>query len=167
MALARYWADNVTAILAAEERFPASCRRVRYEDLVADPEAVAGDIFEFCGLAPAPGVSERCFGPGRERFGPGDYKIWHTSQITTRSVGRGWSVPAGMIPPPVLDQLNDMAGKLGYVRVDEGWGTANVPADLREAGEAGPLPAPEDPAPGGPGPADPAAGTEGASLVGD
>jgi hypothetical protein len=36
-----------------------------------------------------------------------------------------------MIPPPVLEQINELSGQLGYVPVDEKWGTAAVPADLR------------------------------------
>jgi Sulfotransferase family len=130
-ALARFWMDNVAAILAAEERFAPSCHRVRYEDLVADPEEVARGIFDFLGVAPAPGISTRCFTPERERFGPADYKIWYTSKISADSVGRGWSVPVGMIPPPALEQVNELAGKLGYVPIDEKWGTAVIPADLR------------------------------------
>jgi hypothetical protein len=134
LAVARYWADNTAAILATEERFASSCHRVRYEDLVGDPEAVADGIFEFLGVPSAPGISTRCFTSERERFGPADYKIWHTSQISTQSVARGWSVPAGMIAPQLAVQMNEMADTLGYVRVDDGWGTASAPADLRVVG---------------------------------
>jgi hypothetical protein len=130
-ALARFWADNVAGILAAEAQLQGACHRVRYEDLVADPEAVADGIFRFLGVPPAPGISARCFSADRERFGPADYKIWHTSQITAGSVGRGWSVPAGMIAPQVLEQVNDLAQKLEYIAVDGNWGTAVVPADMR------------------------------------
>jgi Sulfotransferase family len=130
-ALARFWVESTATTLAAEEEFAGSCHRVRYEDLVADPEEVTAGVFEFLGVAPQPGISARCFSPERERFGPADYKIWHTSQITGQSVGRGWSVPAGMIPPPVRQMVNELADKLGYLPVDDGWGTAAVPADLR------------------------------------
>jgi hypothetical protein len=130
-ALARFWVDGAGAILAAQEQLAASCHRVRYEDLVSDPEEVAADIFEFLGVPQDPGISGRCFSPERERFGPADYKIWHTSQISTGSVGRGWSVPAGMIPPPVMQAMNELTDKLGYLLVDENWGTAAVPTDLR------------------------------------
>ena len=41
LALARFWADNVTGTLAAEERFAEHSIRVRYEDLVTDPEGTA------------------------------------------------------------------------------------------------------------------------------
>lgn len=130
-ALSRFWADNAAEIIAAEERFPEACHRVRYEDMVTDPEDTAQRIFSFLGVAAVPGISDRCFTPDRERFGPADYKIWHTSGITTGSVGRGWSIPMGMIAPQVLEQVNELTRKLDYVPVDDQWGTARVPADLR------------------------------------
>jgi protein-tyrosine sulfotransferase len=154
MALANFWADNVRATLAAEERYPDQCFRLRYEDLVADAEATAAALFEFLGVAAAPGISERCFSAERERFGPADYKIWYTSAISSDSVGRGWSVPAGMIAPPLLDVINELAGRLGYLAVDGEWGTTEPPADLRvpritlpagsgQDGESGPATAPK------------------------
>jgi hypothetical protein len=131
MALASFWADNVQATLAAEERFPDMCFRLRYEDLVTDPETAMATMFDFLGVSAAPGISEACFSAERERFGPGDYKIWYTSQVSDDSVGRGWSVPAGMIAPQVLEVINGLAGKLGYLPVDGDWGTTQPPADLR------------------------------------
>jgi protein-tyrosine sulfotransferase len=131
MALANFWADNARVTLAAEERFPDRCFRLLYEDLVADPEAVAEDLFDFLGVAPVPGISRVCFSGERERFGPGDYKIWYTSAISADSVGRGWSVPTGMIAPQLLAVINDLAGKLGYLAIDSDWGTTAPPADLR------------------------------------
>ncbi len=131
MALASFWADNVRVTLAVEERFPGKCFRVRYEDLVADPEAIAAALFEFLGVASAPGISEVCFSAERERFGPADYKIWYTSKISSDSVGRGWSVPAGMVAPQMLGIINELAGKLGYMAVDGDWGTTGPPSDLR------------------------------------
>jgi hypothetical protein len=131
MALANFWADNVRTTLAAEERFPDHCFRLRYEDLVGDPEATAASLFEFLGVSPAPGISEVCFSAERERYGPADYKIWYTSKISPDSVGRGWSVPSGMIAPPLLGAINDMAGRLGYLAVDGDWGTTEPPGDLR------------------------------------
>ncbi|HEY3732914.1 MAG TPA: sulfotransferase [Streptosporangiaceae bacterium] len=131
MALAHFWMDNVRAALAAEERFPDRCYRLRYEDLVADAEGTASDLFAFLNVAPVPGISQTCFSSERERFGPADYKIWSTSRITSDSVGRGWSVPAGMIAPQILTEINELTGKLGYLPVDGDWGTTEPPADLR------------------------------------
>lgn len=131
LALARFWADNAATILQAEERFPNACHRVKYEDLVGSPQDVADGIFTFLGVRSLPAIAARCFSPDRERFGPADHKIWHTTQITTSSVGRGWDIPAGLIAPPVLEQVNQLADKLGYTRVDAAWGTGGRPAALR------------------------------------
>jgi hypothetical protein len=131
LALARFWLDNAAETLAAEEQFADRSLRVRYEDLVTDPETVAAGIFEFLGVSPAPGITATCFSPERERFGPADHKIWYTSKVSADSVGRGWSVPTAMIAPPVLDAINELAGKLGYLHVDGDWGTSGPPSDLR------------------------------------
>jgi hypothetical protein len=133
-ALAQFWADNAALILAAEEQLGERGHRVRYEDLVADPEGVADGIFRFLGARPAPGISAACFAPERERLGPGDYKIWHTTRITAESVGRGWAVPADMVGPPLMAVVNDLAAKLGYAPVGEDWGIAAVPPDVRLPG---------------------------------
>lgn len=131
LALARYWSDHISAILAVEDKFPGRCHRVRYEDLVADPETVASGMFQFLGLPPAPGISARAFSRDRERTGPGDFKIWNTSQISDDSVGRGWSVPADLIPGPLTETINGLVDRLGYVRIDASWGTVRKPSDLR------------------------------------
>lgn len=147
MALASFWADNARLILAARERLGDRCFALRYEDLVANPEDTASALFEFLGAAPAPGISERCFSAERERFGPADYKIWYTSQVSSDSVGRGWSVPADMIGPQMRLHINDLAGRLGYLAVGDDWGTTEPPGDLRvttappPAGVAGAEPA--------------------------
>jgi protein-tyrosine sulfotransferase len=131
MALASFWMDNVQAALAAEESLPGVCLRLRYEDLVADPEKAAAAIFEFLGVAPAPGISQACFSSERERFGPADHKIWYTSGVSADSVGRGWSVPTAMISPQLMGMVNELAGRLGYLTVGDDWGTTEPPADLR------------------------------------
>ncbi|MBO0833986.1 MAG: sulfotransferase, partial [Actinobacteria bacterium] len=130
-ALAHFWVDNAATILTAEQQFAERCHRVRYEDMVADPQAVADRLFKFLDVDLVPGIAEACFAAERERFGPADYKIWHTSQITDDSVGRGWTIPAGLIGPQIRAGINELCGKLGYLPVDENWGTADRPADLR------------------------------------
>jgi hypothetical protein len=143
-ALARYWADYTGTILAAEAELGEDCLPVRYEDLVADPEGQAERLFEFIGVAQVPGITERCFTTERQRFGPGDYKIWNTTGVTTSSVGRGWQVPARLIAPELLAVVNDAAGQLGYVQVDETWGVGSPPADLRvpvDTSDRTPIPA--------------------------
>jgi hypothetical protein len=109
---------------------------VRYEDLVTAPEKVAAELFNVLGVAPAPGITEYCFTGEREQFGPADYKIWATSAITSDSVGRGESVPVGLIPPPIVAAINERAARLGYLPIDEGWGTTGRPTDPRLPGTA-------------------------------
>ncbi len=157
-ALARYWLDYTTSIVAAEEHFTDRCLPVRYEDLVTDPDGEIARILAFIGAAPAPGIVARCFGPGHQRFGPGDYKIWNTGRVTADSVGRGWTMPAGKIPAPVLARVNELADVLGYLPVGERWGTGPKPADLRTRRD--------DPArrPGEPGGRRRAAGSRGRSA---
>ena len=129
--LASFWVDNAQATLAAEELFADRSIRLRYEDLVADPETTAAALFDFLEVSTAPGITDRCFSAERERFGPSDHKIWYTSRISGDSVGRGWSVPAAMIAPPLLATMNEMLGKLGYMQVDGNWGTTEPPLDVR------------------------------------
>jgi hypothetical protein len=131
MALARYWLDNAQAIAAAEEKFGQRCHRVRYEDLTASPAATAAGIFTFLGVDPVDDIEAQWLAADHERYGPGDHKIWHTTAITTSSVGGGESVPTGLIPPPVLAGINELATRLGYVSVDDKWGTADAPTELR------------------------------------
>ena len=139
-ALAQFWADNAAQILAAEEQLGERAYRVRYEDLVADPEAVSDGIFRFLGARPTPGISAACFAPERERLGPGDYKIWHTTRISADSVGRGWAVPAEMMGPALMATINELAVRLGYTQIDKAWGIAAVAPDVRLPG-TGPEPA--------------------------
>jgi protein-tyrosine sulfotransferase len=143
LALARYWLDNAAEIAAVEEAHPDQCHRVRYEDLVEDPEGVMRDVYAFLGVGPAPGAAWACFSDERERFGPGDHKIWATSSVSGDSVGRGESVPVGLIPPQITDAINDLTGKLGYLPVDAEWGSPGRPADPRDPATVnGSLPSP-------------------------
>jgi hypothetical protein len=150
VALARYWTDHTAAILAVEERHPQACHRVRYEDLVADPEAIAQQVFEFLGISPVPGIAEQCFSADHDRFGAGDYKVWNTSRITNDSVGRGWSVPLNLMAP-VAPTVNGLAARLGYRLIDDSWGVALRPGDLRVTVEGQPVsPASSTRGPAGP-----------------
>jgi hypothetical protein len=137
MALARYWLDGSAAIAAVQEQYPGSCHRVRYEDLVADPERVAAGIFDFLGVKQVPGIAEAVFAGEHERFGPADHKIWYTSKISQASVGRSDSLPVGLIPPPILASMNGLLDQLGYVKVDESWGTADMPDSLVVSADGG------------------------------
>ena len=129
-ALARYWADYTAAIVEAEDEFSGRCLRVRYEDLVAEPDVEIKRIFDFLEVAPTVGI-EQGFGLGQQRYGPADYKIWSTTQVTAEFVGQGWELPVRMISDSLLERVNGLAAKLGYVQVTRDWGAGSRPADLR------------------------------------
>ena len=98
--------------------------------MVADPERVAAGIFDFIGVGQVPGIGQAVFSREHERFGPADHKIWYTSEISQIRSARSDSLPVGLIPPPVLESINGLLDKLGYVQVDESWGTADSPGSL-------------------------------------
>jgi len=131
LALARYWLDNAARIHEAEKAHLERCHRIRYEDMVEDPEEVMREVYEFIGVAPAPGIAKACFSQDRERFGPGDHKIWATSEISGDSVGKGESVPPGLIAAPVKTAINELMAELGYLPIDDEWGTPGQTADPR------------------------------------
>jgi hypothetical protein len=127
-----------------EKRFPDRTLRVRYEDLVTDPEDVAGQVFSFLGVAKVPGISRSCFAVAHEANGPGDAKIWFTTEVSSGSVGRGLEVPGDRLPPPLRAAINDALRELGYVEVGEDWNSEQRPGDLRN--QPG-RPQPQDKAP--------------------
>ena len=123
LALARYWLDHAHADRRGRGDAPGPLPPGPLRGPGRPtPEEVARGVFEFLGVPPAPGITRACFSRDRERFGPADHKIWATSQISGDSVGRGESVPAGLILPPVTAAINELAGELGYLPIDPDWG---------------------------------------------
>lgn len=100
--------------------------------LVSAPETVMDGIFTFLGVSPVPDIVARCFSSEQERLGMADYKVWHTNRVSSDSVGRGWNIPSALIPEPILDGVNELAGRLGYMQIDPAsWGMGSVPHDMR------------------------------------
>jgi hypothetical protein len=144
LAAARCWLDQTRAIIEFQEKHPDRCHGVRYEDLVTEPEQIAGELFTFLGLAPVPGITETCLQQEHDARGPADHKIWFTSQISTASLGQGTRVPVQMLPPEILKNLNETLDQLGYRQVDEDWRAAPGPIDPRA--DTAPHAAPAEPA---------------------
>jgi Sulfotransferase family len=131
LAVAGCWLEQTKAIIEFQERYPDRCHGVRYEDLVTTPEQIAGELFGFLGLAPAPGITQTCLGQDHEIRGPADHKIWFTNRISTASLGQGCRVPLRLLPPEFVKNLNQTLDELGYRQVDEDWEAAPGPADPR------------------------------------
>jgi hypothetical protein len=130
-AIGSYWLATTQVITAFEQKHPGACHRVRYEDLVTAPEATAAAIFSFLGERPVPGITRACFTSPHEGSGFGDEKIWFTDDVTDSSMGRGVRVPAGALPGPLRQLVNEALARLGYRVVDDQWNAASGRPDPR------------------------------------
>ncbi len=127
-ALAAYWHDRTTRMLKAESELAPERRvQVRYEDLVADPDATLAPVWELLGVAPLAGTSEAAFGQRHDGGGPADHKIWLTRGVHGESVGRGARIPPGHIPVGLRGPINEQLATLGYAQLDQHWGCAGPP----------------------------------------
>lgn len=113
-AIANYWLDCSATILKFAKDNRNRCHCVRYEDLVAEPEEVTSKLLSFLGVEQAPGITAECFQTPHEGNGPGDEKIWFTSSISNSSTGRGISVPARVLPPILVTNVNQVLAELKY-----------------------------------------------------
>ncbi len=113
-ALGKYWLEQSGAISTFESKHPGSCHRVRYEDLVTNPEPVIQSMFDFIGVKRAPGISQECFGIEHASNGLGDPKIWFTDRIGTGSVGRGSRIPVRRLPEDLREEIDKALHGLGY-----------------------------------------------------
>ncbi len=129
-AIAASWCDETAAVLAFEEAHPGQCCRVHYEHLVADPELVAAEVFDFLGVDRAPGISVLCLAADRSYSGPGDHKILGLSHVSQNSVGRGICIPPALMPVSQLRSVNGFLQALGYTPVDQQWDRSVLPPQL-------------------------------------
>ena len=120
LALTRAWCEKTSAVLSMEQEHPERCVRVTYESLVRDPHDQFRRICEFLGVSDEPTVVDTAIGKAHI-FGHGDHKIRTTEAVNTDSLGRGASVPVGLIPPAGLTNLNNLAKAVGYEAIDEGF----------------------------------------------
>lgn len=120
-ALANYWLVHVTAAAEWAESHPSLCHRVHYEDLVTQPADTVRAIFSFLGVEYVPSVLQSAFARREARYGPGDYKVAHTSSVHSGSVGHGKRVPVDLIPEPLLGAVNDKLRWLGYDPLSSAW----------------------------------------------
>ncbi len=108
LAYTRYWVEMCERMLAFEAAHPGQCLRLRYEDIVADPERVLRPVFEFLGEPWEPAVLD--FHDKPHDFGLQDHKILETKGFrpSLRNY-EAWPAPdlerAGGIAAPMLDRL--------------------------------------------------------------
>ncbi len=128
-ALASYWLAHVMAALKWEDEHPETSHRVRYEDLVLCPEETVGGVLRFLGVEEDMSVLERAF-QREPANGPGDYKVVHTSRVHAASIGHGKRVPVAMLPPPLLEAVDEKLQALRYDPLTPAWNAEERPVDL-------------------------------------
>jgi len=125
-ALVEYWCDRVERALDFERRFRDRTFRLYYEMLVREPDTTAKELFEFLGVAWEPEIFEKALSSQHVR-GPADYEVEFLDKIGESSIGRGSSVPVGMILPPQRIRLNVLLQRLGYPPVTDDWNERSSP----------------------------------------
>lgn len=99
-ALAEYWASHTGSMLAFEREYPDRCRRVRYEDLIADHGQIDAGIRDFAGLAEEGWLAQK--------VAPA------AATEVEAAVGAGAEVPLERIPPELLGRVRGLLDELRY-----------------------------------------------------
>ena len=116
-AFAHAWVDVTTALMGLAERQADSALLLRYEDLVAEPEATLSRLFAFLGEDWQPELLQQAFG-NREVTGLGDWKIYATHELKGDSIGRWKELPDDMLAR-LSAIVNPTLVACGYPPVDE------------------------------------------------
>lgn len=110
-----YWCAVADLHYAFAQEHAERCLRIRYEDLVQEPQVTFDRIFSFLGEQSVPNVNERIFSVDHG-FGIGDSKICNAKTIHADSVGKWRSVPSSLYREAVdmHSDFNDILSQLGY-----------------------------------------------------
>lgn len=122
-ALIDSWIGPARALLEFESSHARQCFRLKYEDLVASPVAMAERMFAFLQLPFSAGMLDDVFSRPHDP-GPGDFKIQFTSRILQSRVGRGSTIPRNQISDDRLAEMNALHEALGYQQVGRQAGVA-------------------------------------------
>lgn len=98
-ALAAYWTAHTRSMLAFEAAHPQAVLRVRYEDLAAAGQQTVRTVMSFLGAAGSDDVALT-----QESHGQPDPAL----------PGLAAELPAGLLPPAVLAQVNELLQQLDY-----------------------------------------------------
>lgn len=111
------WCEKTELLLKMELHHRAICHRVRYEDLVARPDAVLPELCAFLGVAWEPSLVERAFAV-RHDEGGGDQRIKTTTQIERDRVGHGRALDTTKLAAAKRTRVDSLLRALGYPELD-------------------------------------------------
>jgi hypothetical protein len=118
VAMFQYWADHTSKILNFEKSNQTVCMRIRYEDLVSEPDKTLRIMYEFLEVdwdRDLAAVEEAL--TAQDSRGPGDYKIAFTDSIHADSINRGGDLPTEIVPQPLLDRIDALHEELNYAPI--------------------------------------------------
>lgn len=111
--LADYWLDKTRRSLDAERSLANPGFRLRYEDLVVEPQAALEALFAFLDLALPPAMLDSIFTTPHV-VGPGDSKILTTTRIHTGSIGHGARLAMERLSDDRRREIDALHAELGY-----------------------------------------------------
>jgi LPS sulfotransferase NodH len=111
--LADYWLDKTRRALDAESRLPNPHLRLRYENLVREPDATLTTLLEFLGLPLPTGMLDSVFSTDHV-VGPGDSKILSTKHVHADSIGHGARLSLDRLSPDRRRAIDALHEQLGY-----------------------------------------------------
>ncbi|HEX8232787.1 MAG TPA: sulfotransferase [Caulobacteraceae bacterium] len=112
-AFAHAWKDAQTRAAGFYERNASICLPVRYEDLVAAPEAGVQRILDFLDLPGDPAQLLRGLRESPGVVGFGDWKTYGRTSVTGASVGRSASLPPALLAR-IAEIVNPTLVRTGY-----------------------------------------------------
>ncbi|HEY0552635.1 MAG TPA: sulfotransferase [Thermoanaerobaculia bacterium] len=117
-AATEYWLDVTAKLIALERAGNFRTYRLRYEDLVKNPEKVLAGLFSFLNLEWQPGLIEAVYTTPHD-VGKGDILVRYNDRINPGSVGRGRALPTTLLPGDQRARAEELNRELGYLELIE------------------------------------------------
>lgn len=112
-AMVQNWLEKTERLLRFEKMHRESAIRVRYEDIVANPTGTIRPITEFLGLRWLDRIVLDALTVPHFRGG-GDQAIKSTTEIHSRSIGKGRKLPLWRLSPDLIRKVNRIHRELQY-----------------------------------------------------
>jgi hypothetical protein len=110
-----HWCVWTERLLAVEKECAGRAIRVRYEDLVRDPDAALRTILTFVGESWTPGLARRVFAMPHT-LGHGDPKVILSHGVVSDRIGRGRVLDVSGVDESILHRMRRLLDALGYDR---------------------------------------------------
>lgn len=112
-AAVQYWVDSTAGMLDFERKRPERTFRLRYEDIIASPEAALEPMFRFLGVSWNPSLLKSVF-TARHDAGVGDGYVRYSGRIHKDSLGLGRDLPVEGLPAELRERMLALLAELRY-----------------------------------------------------